>query len=243
MKAFPRSILPSHLTGFFSAAIALTLLSTWSSAIRAQGQAFSVGGVSIAIPAPSSEMVEVGDVNRKLFEVVVPDSNRLVAAFLLQKDVASLSTGGTESLSPYGLVEVPRSGESTDINASDFSSLADSVSKQLGTVLDSSFKESEGEFNRRMKAMNLDNVQISYGKPVMLGTFFVKTDAYAFGMMAPVTISGKSSNMVMGTVLLRAKSRVLFVYFYSTYQDEQTPNWVRKMSEQWTDAILAANQG
>jgi len=211
-------------------------------AAAAPAQQFRVGGVSIAIPPPAAGMVEVGEDNRPLLDPVVPDSNRLVAAFLLAKDVGSLRSGVSETLTPYALVEVLRSGEFTDIGASDFKDLADSISQQLGTVLDSSVKESEEEFNRRMKAMNLDNVQISYGKPVMLGTLFTQDDAFAFGMMAPVTSSGKTAKMIVGTVLLRVRNRVLFVYFYSVYKDAQTLDWIRNVSQQWTGAILAANQ-
>jgi len=83
---------------------------------------------------------------------------------------------------------------------------------------------------------------VTYGKPVMLGTFFLKPDAYGFGMMAPVTANGKTTSMIVGTVLLRVKSHVIFAYFYSTYQNDQTPGQVRAVSEQWADAILAANR-
>jgi len=108
-------------------------------------------------------------------------------------------------------------------------------------VLGSSFKESEDEFNKRMKAMNLDT-EISYGKPVMLGTLFFKIDAYGFGMIAPVTANGTTVRMVVGGAIFRAKNRVLFAYFYAVYKDDQTVGQVRAETEQWTDAILAANR-
>ena len=67
-----------------------------------------MGGVSIALPPPTADMVEVGGDHRVFFDMVVPDMNRLVAAFLLQKNAASLqSTNITGPLSSYALVEVP----------------------------------------------------------------------------------------------------------------------------------------
>lgn len=205
-----------------------------------QGQ-FPVGDVSIALPAPPGQvMVELGN-GRGFFDAAVPDSNRMMAAFVLEKDAPTLHTARQQVLSPYALVETLRAAESTTVGQSDFKDLVDSVSKQMGALLDSSFKESEDGFNQRMKAMNL-NTQVSFGKPVTLGTFFLKTDAYAFGIMAPVTANGSTTNMVVGTVLLRVKSHVIFAYFFSAYQDEQTPGHVRAMTEQWADAILAANR-
>jgi hypothetical protein len=228
---------------------AFALLSAWatSSPVKAQTAAgagqgqFPVGDVSISLPAPpGQDMVELGN-GRNFFDPAVPDSNRLMAAFVLEKDVPTLHTGTRQVLTPYALVETLRAAENSEISADDFKSIAGSIGTQVGAVLDSSFKESEDTFNQKMKTMNL-NVQVSYGKPVMLGTFFSKTDAFAFGMMAPVTANGTTTNMVVGTVLLRVKSHVVFVYFYSAYQDDRTPGRVRAISEQWTDALLAANR-
>jgi hypothetical protein len=214
-------------------------LNAQTAAGAGQGQ-FPVGDASISIPAPPGEaMVELGN-GRGYFDAAIPDSNRLMAAFVLEKDVPALHTAANRVLTPYALVETLRAAENSNVSASDFKDLVDSVTKQIGTVLDSSFKESEDSFNQRMKAMNL-NTQISFGKPVTLGTFFQKTDAYAFGMTAPVTANDKTTNMVVGTILLRVKSHIVFAYFYTVYKDDQTPGEVRAMSEKWADAILAAN--
>ncbi len=227
---------------------ALTLLASWTLASQAKAQAapsgvpsYVVGGVSIVVPAPASGgLVELG-ADRVKYEVVTPDINRLIAAFIPQQDIAMLRSGGTGGVNPYALVEVLRAAETSDVSASDFKDLVDSASSQIGAVVDSTFKESEAEFNQRMKALN-SNVQETLGKPVMLGTFFYKTDAYSFGMLAPVTVNGTTIKMVVGTVLLRARNRVLFAYYYEVYQNDQTPAHVRAVTEQWTDAILAANQ-
>lgn len=202
---------------------------------------FRVGGESIAIPSPTGDMVEIGVDHRVLFDVVVPDMNRLVAAFLLEKDAAQLqSTNNSGPLSPYALVEVLRQGEFAEIDASDFKTLSGQMGQQLGSIIDSSVKETQEEFDRRMKAMNLDN-KIDYGQPVMLGTLFSQTDACGFGMLAPVTMNGTSVKMVVSVILLRVKSHVLFAYFYVAYKDEKSTDWVRTTSQQWSDAILAAN--
>ncbi|MFZ0340431.1 MAG: hypothetical protein WAL45_20570 [Terracidiphilus sp.] len=246
MKLY-RGFSSSQLVRVFSTVIAIVLLSAWSIAGQAKAQttpdgvpSYVVGGVSIAVPAPpSGGLVELGT-DRAKYEVVTPDINRLVAAFIPQQDIAMLRSGGTGGVNPYALVEVLREAEFSDVSASDFEGLVDSASSQLGAVVDSTFKESEAEFNKRMKALN-SNTQETLGKPVMLGTFFYKTDAYSFGMLAPVTVNGTTIKMVVGTVLFRARNRVLFAYYYEVYQNDQTPAQVRAVTEQWADAILAAN--
>ena len=248
MKAYRRCSSSFPVLRILLTVTALTVLSAWTIASQAKAQtaangtpSFPVGGVSVALPVPPGlGMVELGN-DRAKYELVTPDSNRLVAAFIPETDVGKLRSGGTGGIDPYALVEVLRAAESSDVSASEFKDLVDSVSKEIGGVIDSSFKESEEEFNKRMQAMNL-NTQISYGKPVMLGTFFYKTDAYGFGMIAPVTVNGTTIRMVVGGALFHARSRVLFAYFYEEYKDEQTLVQVRTATEQWTDAILAANR-
>jgi hypothetical protein len=248
MKTGSRCVLLSRVGCFFLAFAALGMWAAGPGTGTAQAQVvasdaqaqFPVGGLTIALPAPTGqEMVELGG-DRHLFDPAVPDSNRLIAAFLLKKDVATLLSGGKGTPNPYAFVEVLRTGEYMSVSGDDFKGMADSIAKQTGDVVDSTFKEGEEEFNRKMKAMDL-NVQVTYGKPVMLGTFFYKTDAYAFGMIAPVTADGQTTNMIVGTVLLRVKDRVLFAYYYSAYQNDETPGQVRAASERWADAILAAN--
>jgi hypothetical protein len=248
MQSHWRSSSSFSVVRVFLIVTALALLSAGAFSIEVKAQTaagagqgqFPVGDVSISLPAPPGQgMVELGN-GRGFFDPAVPDSNRLMAAFVLEKDAPALHAR-TQVLTPYALVETLRAAENSNVSASDFKDLVDTVSKQIGTVLDSSFKESEDSFNQRMKAMNL-NTQVSYGKPVTLGTFFLKTDAYAFGLVAPVTANGQTTSMVAGTVLLRVKSHIVFAYFYSAFKDDQTPVQVRAATEKWTDAILAANQ-
>jgi hypothetical protein len=100
----------------------------------------------------------------------------------------------------------------------------------------------EEELNRRMKTLNLDDPKISFDKPVQLGSFFSKQDAFGLGMIMPVSSKGSTTTMVGGIILLRVKNRMLFAYLYATYKDQETVRWVRKTSEGWADAILAANK-
>ena len=250
MQAYRRCPSSFQVVRIFLTVTALTVLAAWTitNQVKAQTAAsgaqaqFRVGGVSVALPAPpGTGMVELGN-DRNLFDKGVPGSNRLIAAFVLEKDVAALHNGSKETLTPYAMVEASRATETTDYSASGFKDVVDLVSTiQVGASVDSSFKESDAEFNQKMKAMNL-NVQVSQGKRVMLGTFFYKTDAYASGEIAPVTVNGQATAVVMSTVLLRARNRLLYAYFAEVYKDDQTPGKVRAASEQWADAILAANQ-
>jgi hypothetical protein len=206
----------------------------------AETPTYRAGGTPIAIPPPAG-LVEVGFDNRTIMEMFAPESNRLLAAFVLPGDLPNLRTGSSAVLSKYSLVEVPRRGEFVDFGANDFKDMADGASQGVSDVLNSSVKETEEEFNRRMKSLDLDNVKIGLDKPVQLGTFFSKPDAYGLGIAMPVTVNGTTTKMVAGIILLRVKDRAMFAYLYAVYKDQDTLIWLRKTTQDWADAILKAN--
>lgn len=204
--------------------------------------AYRIGGTPIVIPPPTNEMVEMGQDYRVVMDVFVPEQNRLIAAFVLPNDLAIIKSGGKAVPTRYALVEVLRRGEFMDLSAKDYKDMADSLEQQFGAVLDTAVKEGEDELNRRIKAENLDDTKISLDKPVQLGGFFSKTDAYGTGIIMPVTTNGVTTKVVAGIIFLRVKNRLLFAYLYSVYKDQETVVWMRKTTETWADAILKANQ-
>ncbi len=202
---------------------------------------YKAGGTPIVIPSPTTDLVEVGEEGRGVLEVAVPDSNRLIAGFLLAQDLSRLTKGSdTPVLTKYALVEVPRNGEYSDVSVSDFKEMIDGASQELGASMSSYFSSTEDEFNRRLKDLNVD-ATVSLGKPVQLGALFSKTDAFGFGLITQVTVGATSANMAMAAAIVRVKQRVIFAYLYAEYKNDDTVKWLRKACEDWADAILKAN--
>jgi hypothetical protein len=139
------------------------------------------------------------------------------------------------------MLEVPRGGESADFSASDFKAMTDGANKELGNSITSTSKEMEEEYNRKVKALNLD-AKASLDKPVSLGCLFSKQDAYGFGMLMSVTMHGTTTNMINASALVRVKNRLVFAYVYVIYRDQESLQWARKAVEDWADAILMANK-
>jgi hypothetical protein len=205
----------------------------------------SVGGVSIKMPLPNAEFVEVGYDNREFMEVMTPAQNRLICAYVLTNELARLSKRDEDlQMSRYILVQVPRRGESMDCSAANFeevvSGAKEAFGDKSGTGVDSIFKEAQDEIDRRLKSLDVEG-GISLGKPVQLGSLFTMKDAYSFGMIMPVTVDGKTVKMGCGGILLRVKSRLLFVYVYSEYKDEKTIHYLGQVAEKWAKDILSAN--
>lgn len=239
---------PARVTIFWlsvlgSVSFALVCL---ANAVPASAQVYPVGGIQLTIPAPPGDnLVEMGSF-RTMMEVYVPDSNRLVAGFLLPDDLKLFQAGTRTGLRHYAMVEVPRSAESTDISETDFQQTVTTVDQQFASSADSPqadaiTKQGEDELNKRLKALNLNVPHTTLEKPVMLGKFFSKSDAYSFGMLVPVSANGNTVNMLTGVVFMRVRSRYVYVYLYTEYKGDQTEPWMRTELENWADAILSAN--
>jgi hypothetical protein len=231
----------SFVAVFFFAALLVPQSPTRAQTARPADTTFRVGLKSINIPAPSSGLVETGSDYRVIAEPFAPVNNRLVAAFLLPEELKALQTAKT-SFSRYALVEVPRRAEFADVTPELFKEVVDGMAPQFGASLDATVKDQQEEINRKLKALSMDSTTVTFDKPVMLGSFFSKPDAYGFGAIMPIGVNGKTTKIVMVLSVLRVQDRVLFTYFYAPYTDESSVTSARTVSEKWADNILAANK-
>jgi hypothetical protein len=200
------------------------------------------GGVSIKIPQPDSSFVELGDENRGLMEIFVPEINRLIAAYVLKADLPHLFKEDDNSImGKYALVEVPRRGEYMDCEPNNFQEAVEGVKEVFGDV-SALMKGGEEEFNKRMKSLDLDDMQVKIGEPTQLGVFFSKQDIFGLGMIIGYDMSGTLTKMGAVITILRVKKRLLFVYLYAEYKNEDTLKWLRRTGEKWSDEILANNK-
>ncbi len=202
--------------------------------------AFRVGLKTITIPSPSPDLAETGPDYRVLLQTLVPTNNRLVAGFLTSDDLTNIRTKPSTSLSRYALVEAPRRAEWADITPDIFKQIDSTLTTQFEATANG-FKDQEDEINRRLKALGQDKT-VTIDKPLMLGAFFSKPDASGYGEILPIKFNDASKKVAVGVTFLRVRQRILFLYLYTLYTDEDSVKWVRTTSEQWADAVLAANK-
>lgn len=210
------------------------------SGTRNTAQTFRAGLKSIAIPQPSPELVETGSDYRVVLELLAPNQNRLLAAFLLPEELKAVIAGPT-SLSRYALVEVPRRAEFATVTPASFKQISDGMAQQFGASMDATLKDQEEEVNRRIKIYSSSAPTITMDKPFMLGTFFAKPDASSFGMILQLASNGAPKKMAAAVTIIRVQERVMFLYIYTSYVNDDSVKWVRTTAEQWTDAVLKAN--
>jgi hypothetical protein len=204
---------------------------------------YRAGLKSIAIPAPTSDLSEIGPDYRVLLEPLAADSNRLLAAFTSPDDAAAMRAGSSEGMKRYALVEVMRRAEFTAITPDIFKQVEDTLATQFGTTFDKALKDGQDELNHKLKAMNGDSsAAVNFDKPVQLGLLFSKPDACGFGAIMPASVKGVAVKLAVGMTVLRVQERLIYAYLYIQYKDEDSVQWVHKTAEAWADSILAANK-
>lgn len=206
-----------------------------------QNQVINVGGVSIKIPQIDSNFVEVGDENRKNMEILVPNTNKLLSAYVLTKDFPFLSTGSNDEnyMSSYAMIEVGKIIESVLVNSELFDKLVNFIGKN-DIFKSDNIKESEKEINRRLET--IDSSKVKIGQPTPLGCFFSKKDLYGQGNLMAYEENGTTKVKAALLILVHVKTRCIMLYIYSNYKGNDTLNWLRNIGEKWGDKILKANQ-
>ncbi|MBB5061482.1 hypothetical protein HDF16_006218 [Granulicella aggregans] len=210
----------------------------------AQIPTYRSGLKSIAIPSPTSDLNEVGSDYRVLLEHLAPDTNRLIAGYVLADDAANLRGEVPKGASRYALVETLRRAEFAEVDATSFKQMSATLAQQYGTGQNNpqtDLKPLQDELNHKLKALGSAN-EVALDKPVQLGAFFTRPDAYCFGMISPISSGESSINMVTAVIVLRVQNRLLYAYVSARYAGDESVRWTRSTSEQWTDAILKANQ-
>jgi hypothetical protein len=215
-----------------------------------QSEIHHAGGVAVVIRPPWQGMVELGADRRIFMDQFVPPYNQLIAGFVNADDASKVGPGVVKAPPQIAMMAVSRQYESTDIKEDGFKMIVDNVAKQFESTAESYAKENEEEFNRRMKALDLDNIKITMEKPVSLGCLFSTPNSVGFGTILQVSATnseekpakGHSVQKALSVLFVRVRNRVLFGYIFADYEGPDTVKWLRKVSSDWSNAILTANQ-
>ncbi|HNX05314.1 MAG TPA: hypothetical protein PKI32_07410, partial [Opitutales bacterium] len=130
--------------------------------------------------------------------------------------------------------------ESTDLTPADFVDVVKETKRAMGESLDQII--SEGNDILRDKLKDLDVGEVSVSAPKNLGTVFDKPDNYGTILVCRVQGGGRDMTVAIGIGFIRVKNRLIFMYLYEEYKNEDSILRLKRSLEAWTDATLAANK-
>lgn len=217
------------------------LLSTAVVAAQNSDISFKVGGVSLIFNSPISEMKETGYDIRERLEVFTPQGNRLIAGFLTLGDFERINSGLEPEMNFYGMIQVIRQLEFYDVTIQDFNDFYDMMKTEWAEMMSSSSLKGEVQADLNKTAEILDIGEMSLGDIKNLGEFFRKEKSFAFGSLMSIESGGEKSLLVCGASVLNLKQRLILVYLYKSYINNNTITEVKKSLEDWCDLIIREN--
>ena len=199
----------------------------------------TIGGVPVLVPLPASGFVEVGDENRDLLDIFVPDQNRLVSAFLTRDDFQRMTAESEEELelASYMFLEVLIGGEYQDYSPYDFQE----ARLEVMNIVEGDKTEILDEVNSQLSDREEIIGKVEVGEMKILSTILDADNIYAVLMATKVSNGIEEATVICGLGLLLVNNRMLFAYVCSNYINDETLRWVSQTTEQWSRSILKVN--
>jgi hypothetical protein len=200
-------------------------------------QRVDLGEVSIALPAPAKDFVEMGNEKRIQFASKVPVGNRLLLAFVTPTDLQRMTSGKEVRPSSFMMVESRIRSELMAWSDEEFKSIIEGLKKQLGTL---DLQNVQGQIAQVLQT--LDVQKLPAGEMRSLGEFFEADGAAGFVMLANSKEGTVEIVRAAALCVIRVHGRMLYLYVFSEYKGLETFKWLTATSEQWVKNIVKANE-
>jgi len=218
--------------------------------IQTQSAEVKVGGQNISIPSPSgfSEISSISPEIFQLFKDMGTPTNRLLAVFISQEDIRSLSQGEDALLDSFMTIESVKKIEFLSLTEVQFKELRTAIRSQFYTMFEEQrelIDKLADNAGRSISKTNGEDVNYNVGDIVPLGIDSeTDTSIIASGLTTHrVTVGGESTEDITAATwcTLLVNGKVISLYVYKTYNEASELEWTRQMTQSWTNSILSAN--
>lgn len=234
----------------FFAPITLLLIATAPAHTQESGTYAQVGAKTLTLPA-IADFVEASTISPnvvKVMEGFVPQSNRLLAAYLSADDTALLAAGQEPSMNNYVMIQTVRSVESMTLSSAQFDEIKSYLKNNLS--FDEGFSDQmqeklDGEVDAT-QARNDFLHSLDMSKPTLVAFGDETDNSMAFTMMMDVqaqTDAGlRAYKMVYETVAMNAAGKVLYIYVYDKFGEGNEVDNVQAIGQSIKTGIISANR-
>ena len=198
----------------------------------------NVGGKTIDFSLPDTNFSEASERYSSMFNLFVPENNRLICGFLTKSDLQKLVDGKDPEMESYILVEVSKEMENLDCKPKNFKEVISSIG-DVSTIISSSRDGVLKEVNDKLNSMNIQDIQLNDQKS--LGVIFSKEDAIASGMIYKVQQGESVKTYLCSMLFTRLKERLIFVYIYKIYSNQTTVKEIVSLTDNYATSLLTAN--
>ena len=198
----------------------------------------NVGGKNIDFTLPDPGFLEVSNRYATVFNLFVPETNRLLCGFLTKSDVQKITDGKDPLMESYILVEISKEAEHLDCKPKDFKEVLASIG-DISKIISSSSEDALKEVNQKLNTMDIQSIQLN--DPKSLGVLFSKEDAIASGMIFKVQQGELVRTYMCSMLITRLRERLVFIYLYKTFSGQTTVKEMISLTDKYSVALLTAN--
>lgn len=212
---------------------------------------YQVGSKKIVIPAPPNftEATSRIQVIKDRFVLTESVQNELLAVHIRNEDFQLFEKGEVVNLSFYTKVSVSKKIKDTAITKKDFADFVAVLRSGFPTMTDpdgSLMKKELDRLSGKLSDHNQEKTSVLFDKPYALGEIEEK-DVF-FGIIALTRLKmsvGDNENvvpLVVGISAIRVRERIVFIYTFKNYKDEQDVADLKDLTSNWLKQIVAANK-
>jgi hypothetical protein len=209
---------------------------------NAEDATISVGGTSIALPAPEGFFRYDGKSAKidALEQRLLAASNRLLAAFGSEETLADVLLDHLPKIERQFRAQSERSLESVTVTPVSFNKMKPEI---RNTVSSQAAKYHSLAKDIEASASIAIGSTLTIGEAIPLGVFDETTDSLCFSMLMKVKIAAISDSEVsiVTCCVIRVSNRVLYLTANSPYRDRSDIEWARRSVQRWRDAVIQAN--
>ena len=205
-----------------------------------------VGGVRISVKAPNGyrEIILVSPETRKILETFTPPSNRLLAGFVSEEDFDSIMKDEEPDFNRYILLQSNRNLENRDFSKAQFQILTNQLKEQQNTILQKEKSKVNKLLDDASKSLSDDfdtSVNIKMGEQITLGLFNDSSNSIGLITLARYAgeVGGDKFDYIMagGVSFVLARGKLLYIYAFSRYENQNDIDWVKSKSRELTDTL------
>jgi len=185
----------------------------------------------------------------QLAELTTYETNRLLAVYYSESDLGRILKNEEAELNKYMLVQTMESTVKKSFTKSQFQDFIEKGRNDQNKLWDQ-YKDKivpwmEKSSENIANAQNFINFDMKIGQVVPLGIFYDVPEAFSFAQLVKITTSmdgvTNDSVLICGSSFILVNNKILFVYVYSNFNNQDDIDWVRNISKTWIKSIEISN--
>lgn len=201
-----------------------------------------IGEEKIAFPKINNELVLVPKEHYDFVRTFVPESNRLLLAYVSSKDLKLLTDRTKYGLiRRYAIVQIPKNGEHKNISKNDFIRFKEYIEKDYN-MLKINPKQLKAQTGQILKELEMPESEFLSESPIFLGKLFSKDNSFGYAQLNTYIIGESKIKLIGAAIFIRVKKKLIFAYLYFNYENINTLDELEETAENWATRIIDTNR-